>query len=359
MPTYGTLTTLDQYAGSGTMVAQIESDLSAAISNALAVHNGIMEDAISAFASLTDQQQLPYVTSGNMELDELDDNATPDTQKNAGVGSLGLPLRFYGVAVQWNRHWRLNTPAGALVSQLNSAADADVRNATRQIRRRLLTPTNTTGYLDKLQTGLTYDLQALLNADGMAIPPGLNGESFDPATHSHYTASASFTAAALSGLIDNVVEHGVSGGVRVYINRAQESAVRGFDGFVGYVDARTNPALTETTASTALDLTDPTDRAIGLFDGAEIWVRNAFAPANYQIAIDTGAPDARALVIRTRSGGMAGDAYQGGFGTLFEEDDHPLRATGLGREFGVGVRHREKAAVHFSSGGTYVVPTGL
>lgn len=356
-PLYGTLTTLDTYASNNESIAALEEQLAGDIANALAVHNSVMNDLVSGFAETTDQAQLAYGGSTDMELMPMDQNSAPDAQKPGVPTTIGLPLRFYGAAVQWNNHFRLNTPASRLISVINSAAVADVRNLNRAIRRALLNPLNTASYFDTLQTQLTFPLKALLNADGTVPPMGMNGETF-AGTHNHFLFSDGLTAAGLSALVETVVEHGVEGGVIVYINRAQEAAVRGFTGFVPYVESNVRPGSAETVAVGALG-SDPTNRAIGLYDGAEIWVRNAIAPADYQIAVDTGAGATKALKIRTRSGTLNGGAYDGGFGTLYEDEHFPLRATALGREFGVGVHERHKAAANYSGTGAvaYVAPT--
>lgn len=355
-PLYGTLTTLDKYINNGSSIASQEDTLATAVANALAVHNAVMDELVGTFADTTDQAQLSYGGDSDLELMVMDQNSAPDAQKSGEAISVGLPLRFYGVAVQWNNHFRLNTPAAQLVRIINSAAVADVRNLNRAIRRGLLGPTNTPAYRDILATGLTYALKALLNADGTEPPMGQNGETF-AGTHNHYLFSDGITAAGLSALVETVVEHGVEGGIVVYINRAQEAAIRALPGFVPYVAAGVQPGANETVAMGTL-APDPTNRAIGLYDGAEIAVRNAIAPANYQIAVDTGAGATKALKIRTRSGNLGGGAYEGGFGTLYEDAHFPLRATALGREFGVGVHNRHKAAVNFSGSGAsaYVAP---
>jgi len=353
---FGTLTTLDQFQGSVQTVAQFgEDQLREHIDRALAIHNRAMAEAIADFCRVTDQRQLPYGLGDDMEMQELDQLGSPDVQKTAPAGSLGLPLRFFGIAVQWNRHFMLNTAVGELLARLDAAAAADVRNVTRQIRRALFRPTNTLGYFDILQSKVTYDVRALLNADGEPIPIGPNAEAFNGATHTHYLATTTFTEAGLTADLDTVLEHGVSGGMAIYINRAQEATLRTFGGFTRYEDVRITPSTTDRVANGALDVTNPNDRAIGLFNGAEVSTK-PWVPANYQLVFDRGAGAEKALGVRTRSGALGGDAYAGGFGILFEDDDHPLRAQGLGREFGVGVISRHKAAVGFSGGATYVAP---
>lgn len=356
---FGTLHTLDVLEDDATTVNDFgEENLVRETNRALAVHNAAMQEAVADFAIVTGQRQFGYGISDTMEMQELDQFGSPDVQKVTAGGNLGLPLRFYGIAVQWSRHYLLNASVGQIAAQLNSAAAADVRNLTRQIRRALFTPTNNLTYQDTLQTPiLLLELRALLNGDGQPIPNGPNGEPYDGATHTHYSAEASLTEAGLTAALDTVIEHGVSGGMAIYINRAQESTVRGFAGFEPYVDSRINLASTESSAVGPLDVNNPNDRAIGVFAGAEVSVK-PWVPAGYQVVFDRGAGTDKALAIRTRSGTLSDT---GGFATLYENDEFPLRARALGREFGTGVVGRHKAAVHFSAAadGNYALPAGI
>lgn len=357
MAVFGTLTTLDDLRNTNASIAAFnEEEFANRIRVAFNIHNSAMEEAISDFAVITSDRERGYGGGDQMEMEELDQNGVPDAQKMEIVGNMGLPLRFYGAAAQWNRHYIVNTSVARAITHLDGAADADVRNVTRQIRRALFRPTNNLNYQDLLQTPVKkLELRALLNADGMGIPVGPNGDSFDPGTHTHYLANASLTEEFLNRQVDTVIEHGVTGGMAIYINRAQEATVRGFDGFEPYVDSRTRPASDTSYAEGALDVNNPNNRAIGIFGGAEVWVK-PWVFANYQVVFDRGAGADKALAIRTRSGSMGGDAYQGGFGLLFEDESFPLRARAVGREFGVGVVERHKAAIGYSGGASYVMP---
>ncbi len=68
--------------------------------------------------------------------------------------------------------------------------------------------------------------------------------------------------------------------------------------------------------------------------------------------IDTGSAD-KPLAVRTRTGTLTGD---GGFGLVGESEQYPLRAQNVGREYGVGVVGRHKAAVGKSDNATYSAP---
>lgn len=358
---YGTLTTLDDLRDSTQSIQDFgEDNLAERLNTALRFQNQAMQEAVADFATVTNERQLAYGGGGDdFEMQEMDQNGTPDAQKTTAAGNIGLPLRFYGVAVQWNRHFVINTSVASVLKQMDAGAAADARNVTKQIRNALFTPTNNLSYVDMLQApNLTLELRALLNADGIEIPNGPNGEEFDGDTVTHYFAESTLSENGLTTALDAVMAHGVVGSMAIYINRADEAAVRGFDAFTPYVDARINVPLTEQTAQGALDTNNPTDRAIGIFAGAEVHVK-PWVPSDYQLIFDRGGGNEKVLGIRTRGGTMGGDAYNGGFGLLFENENFPIRARAMGREFGAGVINRHMAAVNYSGGGTYTAPSGL
>ena len=353
---YGTLTVLDDLSTVNTTVSDFgEDELARRFQQALEIHNRAMADRIGDFATLTGQPLLAYGGADEMVMQELDEFGAADAQKVTGAGNVGFPLRIYGVAVQWTRLQFETRSVAVLARQLDAAAAADAKNFAALFTRALFTPTNT-AYQDVNATNLSYSLRALLNADGEAVPNGLAGnETFNGATHTHYLATATFTAANLTAQISTVVEHGVTGTIRIYINRAEEAAVRGFAGFAPYVDQRISQPASATFATGDLDFNDPNNRAIGLFEGAEVWVK-PWIPAGYTLVFDTGAGDDKVVAIRTRTGALTG---RGAFGMVAEHEHYPLRARQLAREFGMGIFQRHKAAVMRVNNATYSAPVGI
>lgn len=354
MGKFGTLNVLEDLAQVNDPVAGNEDAIAQRFQQALDVHNAMVADMMSDLAITTDQAQLPYGGADAAIMQEVDEWGTADASKSVALGNLGLPLRNYESTIQWTRLYFERVSVSALAAELDGHALADIQNFQRVLRRALFVNTNVTGYIDRRATKLTYDLKALLNADGQAIPTGANGTTFDGATHTHYLASASLTAGAMQSLIDTVVEHGVDGEIRVFISKADEATVRGFTGFSPYVDARVTVVGAAQIGNRPLDTTNPDNRAIGVFGGAEVWVK-PWVPANYQVALDVGGA-VKPLAVRTQTGTLTGS---GAFRILAEHEHYPLRARHMGREFGIGIVGRHKAAVMRSNNASYAVPSGL
>lgn len=187
MGKFGTLSALEDWATDNGAVSGREDEIAAAFRAALDAYNKITAEMLSDLAGVTDQAQLAYPAADEAMIQELDEWGAADASKPALLGEVGFPLRIYGGTVQWtNTYLERATPA-LMAATLDAFAAADLRNLRRLLALALFKNTNTTGYLDRLGTKRSYDLKALLNADGQAVPPSPSGATFDGATHTHPT----------------------------------------------------------------------------------------------------------------------------------------------------------------------------
>lgn len=353
---YGTLQVSDLLATTQATVIQFGEDLAfQTIDAQLAAHNALLAEKNSELVEPSTDRLRRFGGIDTMTMDEIDELGTPDAQKVSAGQNVGFPLRRYGLAVQWTRTWFQNHTPAELAAQFVAATDADIRIVDRELKRAIFGPTNFT-FTDRLvdNNALLLTVKRFLNADSSSIPPSPSGTTFTGSSHTHYlfTAGATLAAADLTALIETVVEHYATGEPRVYINKAQEAAVRALTGFVAYVDARIIPATnTAQAANGALDRVMIYNRAIGIYGGAEIWVK-PWIPSGYLFAFLAGT-QYKPLVRRSRQGQDA---------LVIEADDevHPLRARVMAREVGFGVWQRANGAVLFvdaASGGAYASPT--
>lgn len=352
MGKFGTLSVLEDLAEWNDPAGDNARQIADAFARALTIHNALFADMVGDLATVVSSPQMPYVGTDAAVLQELDEWGAADASKAETFGNLGFPLRIYGSTVQWTRTYLETAPVSALAAQLDAHAAADLMNFRTLLRRTLFNPTNTASYIDRLESKLTYTLRALLNADSQPIPISPNGTTFDASTHTHYLASATYTLAATQALINTVVEHGVDGKIVLYIAKADEATVRGFSGFSPYLDARVTVVGASQIGNESLDVTNPDNRAIGVLEGAEVWIKQ-WVPANYAACLDIGSPR-KPLGVRARSGSLTSGS--GSFRLIDEHGHHPLTAQHLGREFGMAAYGREKAAVSRMNNGTYAAP---
>lgn len=357
---YGTNTTLDALASNSSVQSVMEFGEQRAydaIEAAFEAHNAIADEMLTELVERTTDAQRVYGGNDDLVMDELDQYGTPDAQKAAAGQTLGFPLRKYGGSIQWTLSaLQVMTPQD-LAKDVNGIMSADMRVLQREIKRAIFYPTNVT-FVDVLVKNVSLAVKRFLNADSVAIPLGPNGESFTAASHTHYiyTAGTALAVADVVALITAVVEHASTGEARVYINRAQETAMRALTGFTAYVDTRLIQANSALATRTALDPMLLNNRAIGIFSSggisAEVWVK-PWVPSGYLFAFLRGGN--RPLVMRQRAVTGNGDLR-----LVFEDELHPLRARTYEREFGIGVWQRANGAALFLDAATasaYTAPT--
>lgn len=346
---YGTLSVLDTLAASQQTIADYGEDAAfEGIELARQAHNEILMETMGQFVEISTDRQRRYGGDADMQMDEVDEFGRGDAQKiEAGV-TVGFPLRLFDLSVQWTRKYMQTHTVAELAAQFVAAQKAHIKALQRDMKRAIFTSTNST-FVDRLVDNVSLTPKAFHNNDGTAVPVGPNGETF-ATSHQHYVARVGALASSdISSMIELVVEHHNEGQTMLLINRASEAAVRAMtDKFTPYVDARIIPGSGTTIANGNLNPNNLYNRAIGIFDGAEVWVK-PWIPANYMFAYNTEAP--KPLVLRER---MAGGA---GLQIAAEDEAYPLRARTLEAEFGFGVWTRSNGAVLYTGGTSYVIPT--
>lgn len=311
-----------------------------------AAYNALVQDALDDLVTTTPDRQRVAGSSISGDMLEADEYSRIPTQKDLPSYLIGFPLRKFQFAVGWTRQWQKRaTPADYALRQ-QAAQGADLRRMRYELQKALFTPTNST-FTDLNVDNAALAVKALINADSSAIQNGPNGEAFSGATHTHYDGSATLTAAAFQALIDDVVEHGF-GNVKVFINVANEAAVRALAGFSAYLDPRLTLNANANQATTRLDLRRMDNRAIGIFGAAEVWAK-PWVPANYAVAADTMTAQ-KPLVKRV-------DTVDAGLHLEANIETFPLQADYMENAYGFGVWNRLAAAVLKFDNATYSAPT--
>jgi len=256
---------------------------------------------------------------------------------------------------------------------LNNVLEADNRLQFMSVMRALFNNLNRTTIVD----GIQYTVPALYNADTSYIPT-YNGNSFDGATHTHYTATGSTQAwifdpndvLAVARLVE---EHGYNraAGYNIMIlmnkNDADASVVRYTRG-VAY-DASTVVSLYDFIPTTGQNFTfqlppgytlqgslPPNTWAsmdvIGSW-GPYMFIGNNQIPAGYMVAVAT-----RGNGVTTNVVGIREHANPGLRGVVLRpgnNQNYPLIDSFYIRGLGSGIGPRGAAAIMFN-GASYAVP---
>jgi hypothetical protein len=314
----------------------------------VAAHNAIVSEMVGEMCEITTDRQRIYGTSAGGDMVEVDEYGLAPTQRSQPGATVGFPLRLFQFNVGWTYKWLQNNTPADMATMVLSAEAAHWRRIQMELKKAIYGSTNYTFY-DHLVDNVTLSIKRFLNADSVAIPNGPNGEVFTPASHTHYEGEASLTAAFLKACIDDVVEHGHGGRVIAAISKTDEAAVRALSGFSAYVDPRIIYRVTDTPGTT-LDISRLDNRAIGIFEGAEIQVK-PWAIANYVFAWDAADPN-KPLAFRERSAtGLQG------LRIAAENGDYPLYARQMEAEFGIGVWTRTNGSILYFANATYADPT--
>lgn len=312
----------------------------------IAAHNQLVTEMVSELCEVTTDRQRIYGASQDtsmVEVDELGD--APTSQPKAG-SSGGFPLRKFQRPIGWTSTWfKTHTPAD-MARAVQGVQKAHLQQIQTQIKYAIFRAGNYT-YNDHLVDKVDLTVKRFVNADSQVIPDGPNGETFNGATHTHYDANNGWSESVLLASINDVVEHGHGEMVKLYINRANESTVRGYTtNFNAYIDPRLMAGISSNTPESRLDISRIDNRAIGLFGAAEVWVK-PWVPANYTFVADVGA-QGKPLAFRQREQ----DVLQG-LMIAAELDTHPLYAQYMEAEFGVGVWTRTNGACTYFGGASW------
>jgi hypothetical protein len=315
-----------------------------------ATHNSIVRDMVSSFIDVTTDALRVSGSSVTGRMIRADEYTRAPTQRDLPGQTVGFPMDRYQFALGWTSEWlKRKTPADLAIAQ-QQAQIAELLALRGAIQNAIYTPTNST-FVDYLVNNVSLPVKAFYNADGFLIPDGPNGQTFNGATHTHYTAAASLLAANITALVATVQEHNFRAKPVIVISTTDEAAFRALTGFTAYVDSRLTLGMPTTLLpADRLDVFLLDNRAIGIFGAAEVWVK-PWAIAGYAFAYDAGS-QLRALAYRQE---VDGDLQ----GLRLKEtlDIAPLHAEYMETIFGIGVWNRGNGAVHQFTNATYVAPT--
>ena len=317
----------------------------------VAAHNAVVADLVATLCEISADRLRKYGTSTDGDMVEVDEFGAAPSQSPKTGATVGFPLRSFQFNLGWTEKWlQTHTPADMAQAVLG-AEKAHLRGIQREIKKAIYLSANYT-FSDFLVDKVDLAVKRFINADSAGIPNGPNGETFDGSTHTHYDGAASLTAAALKANINDVIEHGHGGAVKVAISKTDETAVRALSGFVAYQDPRLMVPVYSSTGAPGqtLDISRLDNRAIGIFEGAEVLVK-PWAIANYAFAWDADDPN-KPLVYRQREQ----SALQG-LRIAAVNSSFPLQAQFMEAEFGIGVWTRTNGAVLYFANATYADPT--
>lgn len=317
------------------------------------VLNGLLDDLVER---TTDFAGSTPITNVNDEMIQVSEDGAVQTRKSEAGGMQNYPLDKFQHGQGFTLDYMIRRSPADLAREQAEVQRTHINTVHRRILRALFLNTSRT-VRDVFGRGanLTLTVKPLANGDGDVVATGPNGETFDPMTHSHFMTAPAITDSAVKAAVDNVAEHGEGGSIRLWISRADEATVRQLGDFRPYIDQRTLPAMivagggTQMVGTQPLNVSNPGNRAIGVYGPAEVWVK-PYMPAGYLLPIRVGGT-AKALRMRVSElAQLQGLRLEGG------SVMHPLESKYWADYFGLAAHDRTAAAVLQITDGAYQVP---
>ena len=324
--------------------------VTAALRADLAAHNAIVREIVEDLCEVS-VDALRVWGGGNVaDMFEVDEYGTAPGQKHLPGYNVGFPLSLFQFTVNFTRKFLESAPVSEIAQAQIDAEIAHKRMIEKKIRLAIFNDGNY-NFRDINVDNVSLPVKRLLNADGEEIPNGEAGQTFTAATHTHYLSTGTAALADFTGLLDHVVEHGHGNGMKLFINKSNQSAYEtlwstSFHALQPSYIINANYAATAGIPNTPLDVTKSDNRMIGYLEAAEVWVKS-WMPANYAFAFASKDPR-KPLVLRQRKA----ETLQG-LRLAAEFDQYPLLAKYYEAELGIGVWERSNGAVLYTGNDTW------
>jgi hypothetical protein len=292
----------------------------------------------------SEDRQRIYGASTNNQMVKVSVKGRAPTQRPATESETAYPLEKFQYNLGWDKDWFLQHTPADMAKEQQAGQKAHLRRLYGAITQAIFSATNFT-FVDYTVDNISFSIKRFLNADGWSIPDGPHGETFNPATHTHYVATNGYTAAGIIALGNNVLEHRISPDVVIAINANDAATVLALTGFVSALDANVRMQYGSGQFTVIpLDTTQLTNRMIGRIGGFPVWTK-PWVPVGYACAYDIGATE-KPLVLRCRKGMGGPDLEQ-----VQSIDSNPLHIEYLESYLGVGAYGRMSAAAYYTAGG--------
>lgn len=326
----------------------------------LKIYNGVNASLYNEFCDRGTDNLEGYgaVTVGAMQ--ELDEEGIADPQKSVSPANIGYPLKRYGFGRTFTQNFLKRAAVADVKSAFNNAQLAYEATWKLKFRTALFYPTNST-WVDKFGKVPTLSLpvKAFYNADSFPVAIGPEGQSFTASTHTHYhyADSTVLTEALVTSMVSNLREHnGMGNGVVINIPSSAETAVRAFVGFTAVIDPGVAQSIADTIAKGTLTFATTTNRKIGRWNGADVWVREWVpdgASTGWVHVYSAGSPGRKPLYIRDS------DVEPVGLFPEYEEGKFGMNFRQWTAYFGIAPKNRMNSVLGYWASGAaaYVAPT--
>lgn len=329
--------------------------VAATLAEETAYLNSRLSEMLSDFAFTQTEQSATWGGGGIHSMTKVDEYGLPLTQKSMASITAQFPLNLFRQAIGWTSEYVENATPSELATQFLQMRKGYLAAIYTDMARAIYGVGGNYTFVDKLTKNISLAVKTLINADGSVLPNSPAGASFDGSTHDHLHGEASLTYAFVDALIAEVVEHGNTKGLRLYISSTDKAAFSALqksvanDRFVPLSSAQIIYSGVNSTVEKLNNL-DVENQLIGYWlpTGCEVWVK-PWCPASYILCVATQMPE-KVLCYRQ-------PALNPGWRIAATYSDYPLIGEFAQAKFGFGVFNRVMAAVLYTGNATYSAPT--
>lgn len=315
--------------------------------------NGQVNEQMSLFAETSEDSRRIWGGSETYAMKEVDEFGVARTQKDASGVEVHFPLRKFSVSTGWTADYMRRATVADLAKSAIGIQNAYLERIQSELKFGIFND-DSYSFIDKFGDGTTLSVKAFLNADSIAIPNAPDGTSFTASTHSHYAgyASGALAYGDVDTLISNVVEHGLTKGVALFIPAGMVATLVALSGtkFVKLTSALLVPANDSVATVARINPeADLNNVLVGYWDGRVPVYTRSWMPANYMVCVATGAAE-KPLIHRV-------DKFIKGLAPMVEVNMHPLTAKTYEAFVGFGAFNRAAVAILDTANSSYTEPT--
>ncbi len=316
----------------------------------LDLYNAFVNESMADFAETSTDMARIYGVNGALAWSELDEYSRGVGKKEQDGETVMFPLKTWGVSVGWTEKWLATHTVSELTDTYTRARTGYADAILKRMQAAVFNNANFTAK-DPFKK-IDLSVKRLVNADGIA-PRAYAGSTFTT-SHTHYigTSSGSFANADIDSGITHLTEHGMTKGIKIFINASDKSAVTALSEFKA-LDLAVLAYSGVSSTIQKLDNSNTANQMIGYWTngGYEVWVKPSFMiPANYILIVATGEAE-KMLCMR-----IPEQASLQGLRIDAQYSDHPLVAQNMESIFDFGVWNR-LAGVVISKTASFANPT--
>jgi hypothetical protein len=326
--------------------------LAATIAAETSYTNNYINEMLSDLAQPTTNQIEVWGGNSATTMDEVDELGGSLPQKQSIGINAAAPLRRFTQKLGWTqKYFEIATPA-EIATEYLSLRKGYLLQIQRQVKKAIFNNVRA-DFVDRLYNGVTLtNVYPFINADSTTLPDSPAGVTFDGSSHDHYLGEGTLTHEFVQALVDTVLEHGNTRGVKLFIALADVEHYLAFDaGFTSLPDSATQTLLTQLVSGQTKDNNDLENRQIGYWSGGIPVFVKPFMIEHYHLCVATQMPE-KALLYRQRP-----QASLQGWRVGSPLKEYPLVADYAEAEFGFAAFNRVMAAVYYDANATYAVPT--